>query len=316
MLNEEQIKEKTEYFTTDKDVCGFEIYAVVKDADGISQLKRIAFKESEDDNICLELKGIIIEKIKDECSQTTFSPIENLANEQRGFYFLEQNDTYKPFSFISPTENAFRESDISNTSGILFRISKAGESMWAYQHVWPMMIPNKSNKNIMAKVMHIDESDMFEKIKEPLLSISKKFDLLIIENHIVFKNISLMENVFNLEILIRAKAQKVIDSFENNAVVSNVEKIKEYVNRHNKKAIYSKRLMRIENSLVFGLTASELEQRVNDTDRWKDAFNFVNGKIEINTYKDVELLIDLFDERYTKSIITGAEYDTDVKKLA
>ena len=49
---------------------------------------------------------------------------------------------------------------------------------------------------------------------------------------------------------------------------------------------------------------------------WKDAFNFVNGKIEINTYKDVELLIDLFDERYTKSIITGAEYDTDVKKLA
>ena len=316
MLNEEQIKKIIEDFTVNREICGFEIYAVVKNTIGMPQLRQIAFKESENDNVRLELKNVKKEKIKDEYSLTNFSPIENLANDQRGFYFLEQDDTYKPFDFVSPTREGFKESDIANTTGIFFRISKSGEIMWVYQHMWPMMIPNKSKKNIVAKVIHMDDSDLFEKIKEPLLSISKKFDLLIIQNHIIFKNISLMENVFNLEILIRAKAQRVINSFETNAVVSNVEKIKEYVDRHNKKAIYSKRLMRIENTLVFGLTASELEQRVNNSDRWRDSFNFVNGKIEINTYKDVELLIDLFDERYTKSIITDAEYDTDVKKLA
>lgn len=32
--------------------------------------------------------------------------------------------------------------------------------------------------------------------------------------------------------------------------------------------------------------------------------------------KDVEEIIDLFDERYTYSEITGAEYDTSVKTLA
>lgn len=168
----------------------------------------------------------------------------------------------------------------------------------------------------MAKVLHMDGSDMFEKIKEPLLSISKKFDLLIIQNHIIFKNISLMENVFNLKILVRAKAQKVINSFIENNIVSNVEKIKEYVERQNKKTIYSKRLMRIENSMVFGMSSSELEQKINSTERWKNVLHFIDGKIEINTYKDVEFLIDLYDERYTKSIITDVEYDTDVKTLA
>ncbi len=316
MLNETDVKALVNEINQSQDEYGFEVYTVLKSNNGQSQLRRIAFRETEQENVRLELKTEILHAIVDECLDASFSPIENIANNQGGFYILEQNEDYKPFSFVSPTAITFKSTEVANVTGILFRITKNGDSIWAYQHVWPMTIPNKSKKNIIAKFMHADDTDIFEKINDPLLSISRKFDLLIIQNHIIFKNISLMENVFNLEILIRVKAQKVINSFESNAIVSNVEKIKEYLNRHNKKAIYSKRLMRIEDSLVFGLTASELEQRVNNSDRWRDSFNFVNGKIEINTYKDVELLIDLFDERYTKSIITDAEYDTDVKKLA
>ncbi len=52
-------------------------------------------------------------------------------------------------------------------------------------------------------------------------------------------------------------------------------------------------------------------------DRWKGKFKEpVDGKIPIDTFKDVENLIDLLDERFTKSEITGQEYDTDVKKKA
>ncbi|MBQ7079623.1 MAG: DUF4868 domain-containing protein [Fibrobacter sp.] len=316
MLSETQIKTIISDIESSQDDYGFEVYAVVKSNRNLSQLQRIAFRETEQENVRLELKTDILQAIANECHDVSFSSIENLANNQRVFYVLEQNEDYNPFSFVSPTDITFKSSEIVNVTGIFFRIAKNGESIWAYQHVWPMTIPNKSKKNIIAKALRIDNTDTFEKIKDPLLSISRKFDLLVVQNHIIFKNISLMENVFNLEIFIRAKAQKVINSFESNAVVSNVEKIKEYVDRHNKKTIYSKRLMRIENSIVFGLTASELEQKVNSTARWRNAIHFVDGKIEISTYKDVELLIDLFDERYTKSIITGVEYDTDVKTLA
>jgi len=36
----------------------------------------------------------------------------------------------------------------------------------------------------------------------------------------------------------------------------------------------------------------------------------------LDSYTDVENIIDLFDERYTKSEITDTEYDTDVKSIA
>lgn len=37
-------------------------------------------------------------------------------------------------------------------------------------------------------------------------------------------------------------------------------------------------------------------------------------KFVLNTYEQVENLIDLLDERYTRSDVTDEEYDTGVKK--
>ena len=45
-------------------------------------------------------------------------------------------------------------------------------------------------------------------------------------------------------------------------------------------------------------------------------FDVTEDKINLRTYEDVEKLIDLFDERFTISPVTGDEFDTDVKKLA
>ena len=50
---------------------------------------------------------------------------------------------------------------------------------------------------------------------------------------------------------------------------------------------------------------------------WKDKFEEnQEGLIVINTYQQVEDLIDLLDERYTRSDVTNQEYDTDVKRVA
>ena len=47
---------------------------------------------------------------------------------------------------------------------------------------------------------------------------------------------------------------------------------------------------------------------------WKDKFEEnQEGLIVLNTYQD---LIDLLDERYTRSDVTNQEYDTDVKRVA
>ncbi len=48
---------------------------------------------------------------------------------------------------------------------------------------------------------------------------------------------------------------------------------------------------------------------------WKDKFEEnQEGLIVLNTYQQVEDLIDLLDERYTRSDVTNQEYD--VKRVA
>lgn len=76
-------------------------------------------------------------------------------------------------------------------------------------------------------------------------------------------------------------------------------------------------MMRIANSKVLDLPKEELMERVHTLNRWKDKFEKnQEGLIVLNTYQQVEDLIDLLDERYTRSDVTNQEYDTDVKRVA
>ena len=74
--------------------------------------------------------------------------------------------------------------------------------------------------------------------------------------------------------------------------------------------------MRIKHYHVVEKTAEELIQIINTVPRWQGVFDIRGGQIYLRTFRDVENLIDLFDERYTVSLVTGDEFDTDVKRLA
>lgn len=93
-----------------------------------------------------------------------------------------------------------------------------------------------------------------------------------------------------------------------------MDKVSAYIGRS--KLLYAKKMMRIKDSKVLQKTSEELYERVTTVPRWQGVFNLdeENHKIVINTYQQVENLIDLLDERYTCSDITGEEYDTSAKK--
>ena len=93
-----------------------------------------------------------------------------------------------------------------------------------------------------------------------------------------------------------------------------MDKISEYVSRS--KPTYARKLLRIKNSKVLGKSKDYLFDKVTTLPRWKGKFevNEENHTIVLNSYKQVESLIDLLDERYTRSDVTDEEYDTSAKK--
>ena len=207
--------------------------------------------------------------------------------------------------------------------GILFRFEKNnGTFLWAYQHIWPMAIPNKKERSFIAKWQSPERQDVFVEMKDKLFSISQKVDLLIVNSEIetetitevVTDNIALMQTHFGFERFIRASAGRAISSIASLQLVANSDKMVDYINRGDKK--YAKKMMRIKNSKVFNLRPEQLLEKVRNLPRWRGKFVTEDNKIILNTYAHVENLIDLFDERYTRSDVTGEEYDTEVKSLA
>lgn len=299
---------------------GFEVYALIKGDE--KTLKRFAFYEknkNNQDNFKDKIQKTIAEVVKRDygVEASQYVSVDYVADDQHRIYVLPQNEQYAPFEYlkaVEPKENYFGVNDFDNVDAILFRFKRESRCIWAYQSVQPILIPNKKKENFLVKAISTEDMDKFEEFTDRIFTITQKVYLLVVGENILTRDIKLMQRHFGFEQYIRSEAMKVVEDITKTGLVENNFKLQEYVSRPSK--TYAKKMLRIKQYNVVKLKSKELIKKIQKTERWRETFTIINGKIQLNTYKDVEHLIDLFDERYTKSLITNDEFDTDVKRIA
>ncbi len=310
-----EIKEKLGKIVSAPNLYGFQVFAVMKNGQGIKQL---VFKE--DDSLLNDIKEEILKTISEKyCSDTAeYVSADRIADEQNKFYIIETSDEYNPFSVLELylQNEKFSVADIENTTGIAFSIEKGTDVIWAYQQVWSMMIPNKTKKRLSARIVSRNQGDVFVKMDDPILTIGKNVDLLIVDDHIIASDHKLLQNKFGFHEYIRIRSEKTISSIEGTGLLKDTEILHQYVQRGDGSPKYAKKMMRIADSSVLRMQKDTLLENIQKSKRWNGKLKIEDGKFEVKHYTEVELLIDLLDERYTISEITGTEYDTDVKQKA
>ncbi|MGG0821396.1 DUF4868 domain-containing protein [Paenibacillus turicensis] len=298
---------------------GFEAFVVMKN----DALKRLILFEGDPRNRRLNnhenFKEIIRADISEYIINEFLSPeaeyamAEKIADNQHKYYVIEQTDAYHPFNMLNTSIDSldtFSMNDRPEAKGLLFMFKRDETKIWGYQHIYAVTVPNKSRKGWLS----VQEGEVFKEMPLPLFPISKKVHLLIIEHEIVTKDISLMQRSFRFETFIRNSAITVIEKIKNIDLVDNLGKLSLYAERT--QLTYAKKMMRIKNSAVLRLSAEILLEKIQTLPRWSGKFILNNDKIVLNTFIHVENLIDLLDEKYTRSDVTGEEYSTDVKQLA
>ena len=309
-------KECINFFLSNPEHCGFEVYICKKTS---PKLKKMSFVESRENNLRIRMKEVIFSLIQEKylSDESEYSSIENIGNNQHKHYIIQTDVDYNPFDFINNSEiENFQKDDIADSTGILYLIRKDDKKLWAYQHLWSILIPNKSNKNFLGRIITCDKKDIFEELQEPILTFAKKIDLLLVYDHIVTDNINLLQQYFNFQTFLSNQLNQVIQKIENLNIVSNIDEIKSYINSCNGKSKYAKKLLRIKDSEVLNFSLNDLKEKILNSTRWKDKINIENDQFVLGSSDDVKNLIDFLDERYTRSDITNTEYDTDVKKKA
>lgn len=300
---------------------GFEVFIALKNRD--EQIKRFCiyddsladtpgFKDRIRDSISQTIKDVFLS------DRDRYILPERLADEQDRIYIIPQDEEYEPFSYLKKSEHEignFSINDRNDSDGVVFRFRRGMKVLWAYQKIYPAAVPNKKSQNFLLKCLKVNDSELFTEMRDPLFTITKKVDILIVDNMVVTENIKLMQKHFKLETFIVNSALKAAESIAAINLVANSDKLTEYVKRSNRK--YARRMMRISDYHVKDLKPEILLSRIQSVKRWNGVFDInEENRIQLRTYNDVENLIDLFDERYTVSEVTGDEFDTDVKKLA
>lgn len=138
--------------------------------------------------------------------------------------------------------------------------------------------------------------------------------MLIIDNNIITNDINLLQTHYDFEHYIRASARSVASEITTLSLVSNMDKVVDYISRS--KLTYAKKMLRIKNSKVLTKSKEKLYIKITTLPRWSGKFDLdeETHTIVLRNYGQVENLIDLLDERYTRSDVTDEEYDTSTKK--
>lgn len=319
-LNEEQIKKRIKDYCDNYMQCGLEVFIVKKDS---PKLKRISLSEEKNDdgkdfrNILEEMFFKVL-KEKFLSNEVEYADGHQVADNQNKILFFEQKDKFYPFLYLSDTNeiSEFALDDLVDAIGLMVCIRRDTDKLWLYQHLWSVMVPNKKKTNTMARLMNFENKIVFAEQREDLLTIAKKIDILIMDDYVITDNITLLQQHFRFQDYIYQSAQQAVQAIAKKNIIENTEKLTEYINRGKPK--YAKKMMRIGSSSVFDLTQEQLMHKISKLSRWQGKFNINHdlNQIVLRTYVDVENLIDLFDERYTRSEVTDTEYDTDVKKVA
>ena len=320
-FNEEYIRNNFKGFCENVEQCGLEAYVVIKES---PKLRSMAFEEkdnSEGENLRDILKkmllNIIEENYLDELAE--YADGHQLADNQNKYLYFEQSDKFFPFQYLDSEDEDiqdFKDEDLAEAVGLVFKVRKGNNVIWLYQHLWGIMIPNKKKTHLMTRIAKFENKVVFSEQKDSILTIARKIDIIILNSYLITQNTGLLQKSFGFHDYIYQAASHTVEGINEKNLVENIEKLNDYIARG--KAKYAKKMMRIGTSRVLSLSKEELIEKINTLDRWKDKFqiNPETNQIKLDTYAEVESLIDLFDERYTRSDVTDTEYDTDVKSIA
>ena len=319
-LTEQQIRDLLTSMQDHQTDCGFDAFVVMKDEPKLKSMVLSEGKNVTGKTFRDVLKDMFFSVIRENylAPDAAYADGTQLADDQHKFLIIKQSGAFTPFSFLNAanTVEEFDSQDLSNAAGLVFKIRKGTDTIWCYQHLWSIMVPNKKKNHVMTRFCKFENQTVFSEQTESLLTIAHRVDILIVNGHLITGNTTLLQKNFGFRDYIYQSAAQAVTSITENGLVSNADKLTEYISRGKPK--YAKKMMRIGNSRVLALSANELYTKINTVQRWKDKFHIdeTTHQIVLKTYTEVESLIDLFDERYTRSDITDTEYDTDVKTVA
>jgi len=281
-----------------------ELYMCVKEGGGHA-LRRMQLRNETERSFAYVFSELVKDKYIE--SNIDVKSIDEIDDNQNIFYTLTQTDEYHPFDFLNQDNiSTYNSEQVVTCVGYFIKLGSQSKYIYLYQSKNNALTINNDKMFLLKKTI----KDVFTCVKEEVLRIEKRIDILIVENDIFTSNVKILEKTFGLEKYIRNSAKIAINMISSLCIMSSTD----VFFRFEHKLSNSKKLMKIKDSPVLKMSKHDIITKINDIERYKLLINVQDGQIVVKNQNDVNNLLKLLGDAILRSELTNAEYETMIKK--
>lgn len=308
-MTTEQFKAAIKHIMFSDKPFGIQIFACVKSENEIV-LKKIQVTDALRDSIAELLMNTAQTHLLSE--GTELEPAENISDNRKVLYEIEQTELYEPFSFLEfykHVTDQYSEQDQEALTGFAFAVNRNDSVIWFYQNVYAVHLIKRSK----ALYAMLSRGRTYTLLDREIVKIEARIDVTIIGKSIITSKIDLMQKTFGFDEYVKREAHNTIIQIAGMDLIEDTAKFEELISKE--KLTNAKKLMKVKNSPVLKMDRNELFRKLTDHPRYKDKFKIENGMIIIRTQKEASEFIKMLNDDIVRSELTGQEYDSPSKQM-
>lgn len=265
------------------------------------------------------LEDLLKEKVKNILNSNyltdefALDSVDNIADNKKIFYEIQQNSNYFLFSFLNTNFDElekYAEKEQPNLKGFFIKINRNDNYIWLYQHKYSVTLINRATS-----LLACFNGSVYEPMDCDVVRFDSKIDFVIIENSVITKNITLLQNSFGFETYVRNEADKVIEIIKKLDFISDITSLSNLSN--GQKLTTAKKLIKLKASPVLNISKKVLFAKIKEDEIYNKLIKFdeTGNKIIISSQKSVKNLLKMLNDEYLISRLTGTSYESPSKSI-
>lgn len=304
-MNNELMKNKFNNLL--KQTNGVKIYALCLTENKEYMIKEINAIDELRDSIANKIKYNLTNFVNDEVEFTEYDEYNEGPN---SYCVIEKN---KINNLITNQDydkvNDFIKKENERIIGFIYRYGNNDEiTITIYEELYPISILKK--EGILLLPISNSDKPQFGVVNEDIIRLSASTNVVIMDEYIICNKISILEKRFGFyDFISRQSADTEKTIIESGVFVENYKFIEFATDEKIKK-----KLAKYNNSPVLKLDQNTLISRLKTIDYYNKNVKIINGKIVLDTKKDMNIFIKILGDDILTSKLTENNYDAINKK--
>lgn len=313
-MTKEELVNKLSFLFDNGQVKQTVIYTIASDGNpAMLNINNVLIEQLEDDFI-KSIKNNLVDKVYD---LQDYSTADRRNNSYYRYDLVERPDDFDIFDkVLGPDIQHFNFNDnwIGGISTLIVVISTGDQRAILYKDISGVEKYYAQGGTFITR-----SNDRFDKIENDFLRITPKFQMIKVDDDIIFLSMESLERSFDLDQIIKNEANSSKTIIE--GLLTDLDKVSELCD---KDTAFQKKLIATKSSLVFAKN-DDGSRKVSDSDiidyiktnkEICGEFEYSDDgtKLKISYYTDAKRLVKILNEDYLKSGLTKVVYDTLAKK--